>query len=184
MEESRKRKRPGTREEDVRAKGLAEALPETNKGFSLLKKFGFQEGQGLGSQGQGRTEPVPIEIKAGRGGLGLDAVKKQQVAARERAQELLAKRAQVREVQSVEQFRRQQREKFAAKRTAKDLYAAQKACLQLDQARGIESSDMWPMADPAAAAAEGESADDEPRPQQSDFASLEVNFHTRKYFFF
>ena len=39
----------------------------------MLQKMGFKAGQGLGKSGEGRTEPVAVEIKTDRGGLGREA---------------------------------------------------------------------------------------------------------------
>jgi hypothetical protein len=46
-----------------------------SKGLAMMAKMGFKPGAALGKQG-GRTEPVGIEIKEDRGGIGLDAEKK------------------------------------------------------------------------------------------------------------
>jgi hypothetical protein len=37
-------------------------LEEENKGFQLLKKMGFNKGEGLGKDGKGSKEPVKINI--------------------------------------------------------------------------------------------------------------------------
>lgn len=41
-------------------KGLATALPNTNKGFSIMSKMGYKVGLALGRTGQGITEPLDI----------------------------------------------------------------------------------------------------------------------------
>lgn len=40
----------------------------------LLQRAGWQQGQGLGVQGQGRTQPVPAWLQAGRSGIGMAPV--------------------------------------------------------------------------------------------------------------
>mmetsp|Transcript_7467 Transcript_7467/g.11549 ORF Transcript_7467/g.11549 Transcript_7467/m.11549 type:complete len:160 (-) Transcript_7467:82-561(-) len=42
-------------------------LPSTNKGYSILQKMGWRDGQGLGAETQGGTEPVPIRFTLTRG---------------------------------------------------------------------------------------------------------------------
>lgn len=59
-----------------REEGLSMAIATENKGFAMLQKMGFKPGQGLGKSGEGRTEPLAVEIKADRGGLGRDAAVK------------------------------------------------------------------------------------------------------------
>ncbi|KAG0167910.1 G patch domain-containing protein 8 [Apophysomyces sp. BC1034] len=45
-------------------------IPETNVGYRLLQRMGWKAGQGLGSQGQGRKDPVPIDLKLDSLGVG------------------------------------------------------------------------------------------------------------------
>lgn len=45
-------------------------IPESNIGYKLLQKMGWQVGRGLGSQGQGRIDPIRIELKDDSLGVG------------------------------------------------------------------------------------------------------------------
>ncbi|CAE6461143.1 unnamed protein product [Rhizoctonia solani] len=45
-------------------------LSSTNKGFGMLAKMGWKEGEGLGTFGQGRPDPVPFLLKLDALGLG------------------------------------------------------------------------------------------------------------------
>ncbi|XP_040382747.1 G patch domain-containing protein 11 [Oryza brachyantha] len=57
------------REEDERTMaGLAEAIPESNVGFRLLKQMGYDPA----AAGGGAAEPVGIEIRRSRAGLGAE----------------------------------------------------------------------------------------------------------------
>ncbi|KAF4521247.1 hypothetical protein B566_EDAN008448 [Ephemera danica] len=49
---------------------LEQSVPETNKGFKMLAKMGWQSGQSLGKDGTGTTEPIPLSLKLGKSGLG------------------------------------------------------------------------------------------------------------------
>ena len=49
---------------------MAESLGPDNKRFKMLKAMGFQEGEGLGAEGQGRKGPIPVQIRKGKTGLG------------------------------------------------------------------------------------------------------------------
>lgn len=48
----------------------ADQLERSNKGFALLEKMGWKEGEGLGKDRSGRTEPLRPERRGGRSGLG------------------------------------------------------------------------------------------------------------------
>jgi hypothetical protein len=57
------------REEDARTMaGLAEAIPESNVGFRMLKQMGYN----LDSRAGDGAEPVSIEIRRSRAGLGAE----------------------------------------------------------------------------------------------------------------
>ncbi|KAJ1311630.1 hypothetical protein OPQ81_010106 [Rhizoctonia solani] len=45
-------------------------ISSTNKGFGMLAKMGWKEGEGLGISGQGRTDPIPFLVKLDALGLG------------------------------------------------------------------------------------------------------------------
>ena len=50
-------------EVEKREEGLQKSLDSTNKGFALLAKMGYKEGESLGKSGKsGRLEPIPIGI--------------------------------------------------------------------------------------------------------------------------
>lgn len=52
---------------------LNKPISVENKGFQLLQKMGYKPGSSLGkntSEQQGLKEPIKIDLKRGRGGLG------------------------------------------------------------------------------------------------------------------
>ncbi|KAL0073552.1 hypothetical protein J3Q64DRAFT_1816181 [Phycomyces blakesleeanus] len=49
---------------------MLEPIPSTNRGYLLLQKMGWKVGEGLGTQGQGRIDPISIEIKLDSLGVG------------------------------------------------------------------------------------------------------------------
>ena len=63
-------------EAEKREEGLSKAIETDNKGFQLMAKMGFKAGMALGKREEGRKEPVPIEVKTTREGLGRDADRK------------------------------------------------------------------------------------------------------------
>ncbi|KAG0475291.1 hypothetical protein HPP92_014977 [Vanilla planifolia] len=59
------------REEDEYTKSRLEAaIPETNLGFRMLRQMGYKPGTALGKEGIGRREPVGLEIRRSRAGIG------------------------------------------------------------------------------------------------------------------
>ncbi|CAI9555384.1 unnamed protein product [Staurois parvus] len=63
-------------EKERRDTVLNDPLSNENKGFALLQKMGYKTGQALGKQGHGIVEPIPLNIKTGRSGIGHDEMKK------------------------------------------------------------------------------------------------------------
>lgn len=77
MEAKRTKKSLSEIEKETRNEGLQTSLDASNKGFAMLQKMGYKQGQSLGKANEGRVEPVPIEVKEGRGGLGRETVLKE-----------------------------------------------------------------------------------------------------------
>ncbi|CAI0402869.1 unnamed protein product [Linum tenue] len=66
IERERKQK-----EEDEQMLARIEApIPQSNIGFKLLKQMGYTPGSALGKEGSGRAEPVGIQIRRTRMGIG------------------------------------------------------------------------------------------------------------------
>ncbi|KAK7504149.1 hypothetical protein BaRGS_00004453 [Batillaria attramentaria] len=119
-------------EQEKRTEGLTTAITSDNKGFSLLQKMGYKPGMVIGKKGTGRAEPVPIEIKTDRGGLGRETeVKRKQEEVQAMRASMAAKRQRL-EVKQKQSFLQHMSDKFASKTTEKDLRTSQKACYQLD----------------------------------------------------
>ncbi|KAI9894941.1 MAG: hypothetical protein M1814_000162 [Vezdaea aestivalis] len=60
----------------ARDAALSTSIDQTNKGFKMLASMGYKPGQALGKSENARTEPIAMEMKEGRAGIGLDAEKK------------------------------------------------------------------------------------------------------------
>lgn len=58
--------------EKTETASLDKAIEKSNKGFKMLSKMGWKEGDGLGSTVEGRKEPVKVEMRNERAGLGSD----------------------------------------------------------------------------------------------------------------
>ncbi|GLV43310.1 uncharacterized protein CBL_14012, partial [Carabus blaptoides fortunei] len=65
-------------EDEKREAGLNAKLPESNKGFELLKKMGYKPGIGIGKSEAGPSNPLNIVKKSNRLGLGFANKTKQE----------------------------------------------------------------------------------------------------------
>lgn len=109
-------------EAERRNEGLNVALDSANKGFALLQKMGYKPGQGIGKDQAGRIEPVEINLKSNREGLGRKSPAKKFKSSSEVTitQE------------SVLDYRRQKAKDAENKRDLIDFLRCQRACHTLD----------------------------------------------------
>ena len=64
--------------EAARDNALSTALPDTSKGFKMMAKLGFKQGEALGASTNpnARIEPLGVIVKEDRGGIGMENEKK------------------------------------------------------------------------------------------------------------
>lgn len=77
----------------------------------MMAKFGFKQGDTLGKADDARKEPIPVSIKEGRSGIGLESEKKRKNQAIWDEAQRAAKRAKEQEGDFLEERRQQQKEK-------------------------------------------------------------------------
>ena len=75
-------------------------IPRSNIGFKLLKQMGYTSGAALGKEGLGRAEPVGIEIRRSRAGIGLDDPHKE----KRKKEEIIAERKRRKEEDLMQDF--------------------------------------------------------------------------------
>jgi len=109
----------------------------------MLQKMGFKHGMGLGKDGTGRAEPIPLAVKADRGGLGRDMLLKRQRDMKEVLKHETARKRVKIEQNQRDSFRRHMSGKFAERQTSSDLYKSQKACEQLDKSKDLPCVEKW-----------------------------------------
>lgn len=132
----------------------ANASKTKSKGLAMMAKMGFTPGSALGSRDNpsARSEPLRIETKEDRGGIGADADKKRKLAEAAEAAGV-AKRARLEELGDYRV--RMARERDAA-RKEKLVFAAQKVAEKMDEDGGGSSApDAAAAGGPAAADAKG-----------------------------
>ncbi|KAF2013288.1 G-patch-domain-containing protein [Aaosphaeria arxii CBS 175.79] len=115
---------------------LETALPSTNKGFKMMEKMGFKQGSTLGKSKDARKEPIGIQTKDDRSGIGLESEKKRKF--REQAEEVLSRAKRSKEDEG--DWREMQRQKQKEGRRMKDLANAQRTAERLEDV-DFESKD-------------------------------------------
>ncbi|XP_009182258.2 G patch domain-containing protein 11 isoform X1 [Papio anubis] len=125
-------------EQERRNVGLKNALGCENKGFALLQKMGYKSGQALGKSGGGIVEPIPLNIKTGKSGIGHEASLKRKA---EEKLESYRKKIHMKnqaEEKAAEQFRMRLKNKQDEMKLEGDLRRSQRACQQLDAQKNIQ----------------------------------------------
>ncbi|KAF2362542.1 protein of unknown function DUF4187 [Trinorchestia longiramus] len=121
--------------------GLERALEESNKGFAMLMKMGYKPGTSLGDKGEGRVEPIKVEIKSDRGGLGLKQMLMERK--REKEQRYLARMKKQAAEFDPNAFRERKRQEMLAKQLEADLAKCQRVCYSLDTKEGRMEPMEW-----------------------------------------
>ncbi|XP_050230509.1 uncharacterized protein LOC126679508 isoform X2 [Mercurialis annua] len=120
------------REEDEKMLAKIEApIPQSNIGFKLLKQMGYTPGASLGKEGSGRTEPVGIEIRRTRVGIGREDPHKE----KRKREEIEAVRNIRKEEDMMLEFGSRQKSQWRSRRVVVNF---QKAKAALDQLENIE----------------------------------------------
>ncbi|KAK1690713.1 hypothetical protein BDP55DRAFT_648204 [Colletotrichum godetiae] len=149
-------------EEAAREKALSRSLLETaaakkSKGFAMMAKMGFKAGEALGAGGAGsgaangsgagagagngaRTEPIAVEVKADRGGIGMESERKRKLReAAERIEEEVREGKRVR-VDPLEYRDRVRMEREAA-RVQAQVFAAQRVSERMAEEKEAEEAE-------------------------------------------
>ncbi|XP_054712791.1 G patch domain-containing protein 11-like isoform X2 [Uloborus diversus] len=130
-------------EEENRNIGLDSALNSDNKGFALLQKMGYKPGMKLGPENKsnpnaGLIEPIKVEVKEGRGGLGRESEIRKRIERREERKVKMKVYKEKETEKLTEEFRERMRSKVMYKNLMGDLKRGQKVCEQLDTESGIQ----------------------------------------------
>lgn len=108
-------------EEERRVEGMSVSISSENKGFAMLAKMGYKSGQPIGKlNGNGIVEPIAIQVKSDRGGLGREAALKQ---LQEKRLEIRAKQLQrlTSEPTTTEEFRKRMTQQVKERQIEADL---------------------------------------------------------------
>ena len=114
-------------ERKAREAALSTSLNSSNKGAKLLAKMGFKGGA-LGKSEGARTEPIEVDMKVDRGGIGMDSEKKKRI--REDMEQRLG--AEKRQKAEEGEYRERKRKEEEEKRVEGCVWAAMKVVERLD----------------------------------------------------
>ncbi|KAM4772793.1 G patch domain-containing protein 11 [Rhinophrynus dorsalis] len=131
-------------EKERRETVLNEAIGNENKGFALLQKMGYKTGQALGKKGDGIVEPIPLNIKMGRSGIGHDEMKKRKAEENLESYRRKVQMIKHAEERAADDFRMRLKTKQEELKLEGDLRRSQRACLHLDEQKGVSSPrEVW-----------------------------------------
>lgn len=169
-------------EQERRDEGLSNAITTTNKGFAMLTKMGYKPGEAIGKSSQGIIEPIGIQIKADRGGLGREAALKQ---LKERRAEIRMKRLAGNQsgttTISLEEFRKRVIQKAEEKQIEINFGKCQRTCERLDLQENVTSPAMkwfWPIHE-----TEQSNSEDEPdkEEEEDDDDKIDVEYEVKHF---
>lgn len=116
-------------EEDEQTLAKIEApIPESNIGFKLLKQMGYMPGSALGKEGSGKAEPVGLEIRRSRAGIGREDPHKE----KKKQEEIRSEKKRRNEESLMEDFGSRQKLQWRSRRIYINFQKAKAALDQLE----------------------------------------------------
>ncbi|GMH38395.1 hypothetical protein BSKO_06279 [Bryopsis sp. KO-2023] len=117
--------------------GLSTRIEGNNKGWQLLAKMGYKEGEGLGVKKQGMKDPVEVNLKRGRGGLGTEKPSKRRKDAAKRKGIVIG-------ASHVAAYRCNKSNKYEDRRMEEQVGKARGVVENLDVEMGLQRTHLWP----------------------------------------
>eukprot|EP00249_Psilotum_nudum_P020356 c27666_g1_i1 orf=75-917(+) len=123
-------------EDEHRSEGMSSSIPCTNIGFRMLQQMGYTPGNALGKHGQGCLEPVNVEIKRSRTGLGRDGVERAEKVLREKAKRLQVEMSRRKQEELKLSFQEKRRMSWQGRKIISDYHMARATLSQLEEIVG------------------------------------------------
>ena len=122
---------------------LAVPISSSNIGFQLLKKKGYNEGEGLGRDGQGVLDPIAIKKRSSQNmaGVGIE----EESLRKKVCQDIERKEKEARRTQLKNDFIIMNSKQCLLRRLNIDIEGAKKAIYELDLQNGVQSNILWPV---------------------------------------
>ncbi|PKI42872.1 G patch domain-containing protein 11 [Punica granatum] len=122
-------------EEDEQTLANIEApIPQSNIGFKLLQQMGYTPGSALGKEGSGRAEPVGLEIRRSRAGIGREDPHKE----KKKQEEFMVERKTRKEESLMADFGSRQKSQWRTRRVVINYHKAKAALDQLENKEVLE----------------------------------------------
>ncbi|KAE9550510.1 hypothetical protein FO519_006284 [Halicephalobus sp. NKZ332] len=134
-----------------REEALSKPVGEESKGFSLLSKMGYKPGMTLGKPKEGSTalaEPLELNMRLGRGGVGIETEEKEEQKVRVEAHFKQMKEIVEKQEELLVDYRKRKRTTIDVKQVSGDLWKMRKACQELDIQIGLDMPSVswfWPI---------------------------------------
>lgn len=122
--------------QEILLKGMQKPMTESSFGLRMLQKMGYQQGEGLGKDGNGIKEPIQVKLKYDKLGIGHEEAERKQKEESEYEQNLKAIRRQLTYNLKKEQYQNHMKEKQNIRYLSKDIRQAQSAIEMLDEDNG------------------------------------------------
>lgn len=123
-----KREKKQVEEDQLTLANLESAIPQSNIGFKMLKQMGYTPGTALGKEGIGLAEPVGVEIRRGRAGIGREDPRIE----KERKEMEMAREKRKREEELMADFGVRVKEQWRSKRVVVNFHKAKAVLEQLE----------------------------------------------------
>lgn len=121
------------KEAEQRQEGLVAAIPSSNIGFKMLQQMGYKPGNALGKSGQGATEPISVNVKVNRTGLGRDRVVAEEKVLKAKVKALVQEKKRKKVDELREGFEERRRGTWQSRKLISDYRKAYTALLQLEE---------------------------------------------------
>ncbi|CAH9100717.1 unnamed protein product [Cuscuta europaea] len=131
-----KRQQKQIEEDQQTLANLESAIPESNIGFKMLKQMGYIPGSSLGKDGSGRVEPVGLEIRRGRAGLGKEDSRLEKARIEKEKSEI----GQKKEEELMVDFEHRQKERWKGRRVVVNFHKAEAVLAQLENREVVEEA--------------------------------------------
>ncbi|CAL0318906.1 unnamed protein product [Lupinus luteus] len=129
------RERKQQKEDEQTLAKVEVPIPQSNIGFKLLKQMGYTPGSALGKQGLGIAEPVGLEIRRSRAGIGLEDFQKE----KRKMDEIMVDRKRRKEEVLMEEFGSRQKSLWQSRRIVVNFNKAKAALDQLENREVVET---------------------------------------------
>ncbi|KAH9307842.1 hypothetical protein KI387_035753, partial [Taxus chinensis] len=142
-EKRKMKKEEQQKEEDEQIKrGYGSAIPSTNIGFKMLQQMGYNPGVALGKHGQGLLEPVGLEIKRSRTGLGRDHVEKEKQILKAKEMDKIVEKKKMQETNMMSEYGERKKLSWQSSKIVENYKKARAALSQLEEVKYAPPTDI------------------------------------------